>query len=152
MVATPNLFQTRFLFSVRRPVAIPVATDGDSTGEVRESSHLIKYANLIWFSLMFSFPIIFVCIFLSLSAFVYVYLLEYFGVNCFPYFVIYLPGKFSDCFAGRFGHAFSPFTHTHCAYHEWGPIPGSVYLRIRGDCVAVPQWMNFPSGHCENPS
>jgi len=40
-------FKTRFLFSIRRPVAIPVATAGDSTGDARESSHLIRNANLM---------------------------------------------------------------------------------------------------------
>ena len=50
--------------------------------------------------------------------------------------------------------AFSPHTHTHtfCSLHERGPILGSKLLRIRGDCVVVPQWMYFPSDHCENPS
>jgi len=39
----------------------------------------------------------------------------------------YLPGKFSGCFAGGdLGMHYSPFTHTHYAYHEWGPVPGSV--------------------------
>ena len=127
MVANPNLFSNPFSFLVHRPVAIPVATNGDSTVEARESSHLIKYANLIWFSFMFSFPILFVCIFLSLFAFVYICFLEYLGVDCFPYFVIYLPGKFSYCFAGGFGYAsFSLHTHTPYAHHEWGPVPGFV--------------------------
>jgi len=30
--------------------------------------------------------------------------------------------------------------------------PGLSSLELEGDCVAVPQWMYFPSGHCENPS
>jgi len=46
----------------------------------------------------------------------------------------------------------SPFTLTFYSLHEWGPIPGFELLRIRGDCVAVSQWMYFPSRHCENPS
>jgi len=47
MVATPKSFLNPFSFSVRLPVAIPVATAGDSTGDARESSHLIRYANLM---------------------------------------------------------------------------------------------------------
>ena len=31
-------------------------------------------------------------------------------------------------------------SHIHfCSIHEWGPISGSELLRIRGDCVAMPQ-------------
>jgi len=47
MVATPNLFLNPFFFSVRLSVVILVATAGDSTGDSRESSHLIRYANLM---------------------------------------------------------------------------------------------------------
>jgi len=39
-VATPkSFFKNPFSFSVRLPVAIPVATAGNFTGEARESSH-----------------------------------------------------------------------------------------------------------------
>jgi len=55
-----SLFKTRFLFSVRLPVAIPVATAGDSTGEARESSYLIRYADWMWFSLFLSFIYLFI--------------------------------------------------------------------------------------------
>ena len=54
-------------------------------------------------------------------------------MNYFVYFdiyvgiALYLPGKLSDCFAGGgLGMHHPPFTHTHYAYHEWGPVPGSV--------------------------
>ena len=54
-------------------------------------------------------------------------------MNYFAYFdiyfgiALYLPGKFSSCFeGGGLGMHRSPFTHTHCALHEWGPIPGFV--------------------------
>ena len=53
MVATPKSFLNPFLFSIRLPVAIPVATAGDSTGEARESSYLIRYADWMWFSFFF---------------------------------------------------------------------------------------------------
>jgi len=46
-VATPSFFSNLFSFLVRRLVAIPVATDGDSIGDARESSHLIRNANLM---------------------------------------------------------------------------------------------------------
>jgi len=51
-----------------------------------------------------------------------------------------------------FGYKCNPLSHTHtfCSLHEWGPIPGSELLRIREDCVVVPQWMYLPTGHCEN--
>jgi len=41
----------------------------------------------------------------------------------------------------------SPFTHTPCAYNEWGPIPGSEYnLELEGLCSnvtwdALPIWL-----------
>jgi len=54
MVVTPNLFLNLFSFLVRRLVAILIATDGDATGDARESSHLIRYANWMWFFLIFS--------------------------------------------------------------------------------------------------
>jgi len=76
MVANPNLFSNPISFSVRLPVVISVATDGDSAGEARESSHLIRYANWMWFFLMFSFLFIFICLLLSLFSCVYICLLE----------------------------------------------------------------------------
>ena len=44
-------------------------------------------------------------------------------------------------------------SHKHCVHD----MSEALYLglsnfRIRGDCVAVPRWMYFTSGHCENPS
>ena len=41
------------IFLVRRPVAISVATDGDSTGGARESDHLFGCAKLMWFFFIF---------------------------------------------------------------------------------------------------
>jgi len=38
MVATPNLFLNPFSFLVRRPVAILVATDGNSTGTLNSQA------------------------------------------------------------------------------------------------------------------
>jgi len=49
MVATPNSVFTNFIFLVHRPVAISVVTDGDSTGDARESDHLFGCAKLMWF-------------------------------------------------------------------------------------------------------
>jgi len=46
MVATPNSVFTKFYFLVHRPVAISVATDGDSTRDARESNHLFGCARL----------------------------------------------------------------------------------------------------------
>jgi len=51
------------------------------------------------------------------------------------FFFIFVFGISARC---GFGYILcSPFTHTFCSLHEWGPIPGSELLRIRGDCVAV---------------
>jgi len=62
-------------------------------------------------------------------------------------------GILNNCQVGVWVYiVFSLHTHTFYLLHEWGPIPGSELLRIRGDCVAVSQWMYFPSGHCENPN
>jgi len=39
--------------------------------------------------------------------------------------------------------------HTHTLCISWaGPYTRVCELGVRGHCVAVPQWMNFPSGHC----
>ena len=52
-----KLYFYKFFFLVRRPIAISVATDGDSTGDTRESGHLFECAKLMWFFLhIFSFP------------------------------------------------------------------------------------------------
>jgi len=54
----------KFLFLVRRPVAISVVTDGDSTGDVRESDHLFGRAKLMWFFFIFFLSHFFlVCVF-----------------------------------------------------------------------------------------
>ena len=53
MVATPNSVFTNFIFLVRRPVAISVATNGDSTGDVRRLDHLFGCAKLMWFFFIF---------------------------------------------------------------------------------------------------
>jgi len=77
----------------------------------------------VLFPLSFSlFIIVFICMCIYLS-------LEVIVCKLFCIFSIYLPGKFSGCFAGGgYGMQHSPSTHTHtlCAYHERGPIPGSV--------------------------
>jgi len=65
MVATPNYVFYKFLFLVRRPVAITVATDGDSTGDGREADHLFGCAKLMWFFFIFFFLIFFGMCFLS---------------------------------------------------------------------------------------
>ena len=65
MVATPKSFLNSFLFLIRLLVAIPVATAGDSTGEARESSYLIRYADWMWFSFFFSFFFIYLFSFIS---------------------------------------------------------------------------------------
>jgi len=63
MVATSKtLFQ--ILFLVCRLVAISVATDGDSTGDARESYHLFGCAKLMWFFFIFFLSYFFlVCVF-----------------------------------------------------------------------------------------
>jgi len=43
----------KFYFLVRRTVVISVATDGDSTGEARESDHLFGCAKLMLFFFIF---------------------------------------------------------------------------------------------------
>jgi len=123
---------------VHCPIAISVAADGDSTGEAREFGHLFGCAKVMWFFLIVLLP--FFLIFLSFFIFriiVCVY------SSLFWYLEWWL--------VWGFGYTLnSPFTHAFCSLHEWDPISGSELFRIRGDCVAVPQWMYFPSGHCEN--
>jgi len=64
MVATPKPLCTNFNFLVRRPLAISVATDGDSTGDARESDHLFGCAKLMWFFFIFFLSHFFwVCVF-----------------------------------------------------------------------------------------
>jgi len=53
MVTTPKPLFSNFNFLVRRPVAISVVTDGDSTGDARESDHLFGCARLMWFFFIF---------------------------------------------------------------------------------------------------
>jgi len=53
MVATPNSVFFQIFFLVCCLVAISVATDGDSTGDVRESDHLFGCAKLMWFFFIF---------------------------------------------------------------------------------------------------
>ena len=55
MVAISNSVFTNFIFLVRRPVVISVATDGDSTGDFRELGHLIKYKIDVVVSIFFLF-------------------------------------------------------------------------------------------------
>ena len=125
---------------VRHLVAISVAIDGDSTRDAIESGHLFGCAKLMWFFFIFFLP--FFLIFLSLFYRIieYVYILLYFGIwnNCQVWVGVYI--------------VFSLHINTFCSLNEWGPIPGSELLRIKGDCVAVSRWMYFPSGHYENPS
>ena len=65
MVVTPNSVFTNFIFLVRRPVAILVATDGDFTGDARESDHLFGCAKLMWFFFIFFLSHFFlICVFL----------------------------------------------------------------------------------------
>jgi len=71
MVATPKSFLNPFLFSIRLPVAIPVATAGDSTGEARESSYLIRYADWMWFSFFFFLFYLFIFFYFFFSPFFY---------------------------------------------------------------------------------
>jgi len=57
----------------------------------------------------------------------------------------------------RRGFRFAFFSlHTLTLYfvHEMSAVLylGLSSLKLKGDCVAVSQWMYFPSGHCENPS
>ena len=52
-MVTPNSVFTNFIFLVRRPVAILVATDGDSIGDARESDHLFGCGKLMWFFFIF---------------------------------------------------------------------------------------------------
>jgi len=127
---------------VRHPVAISVATDGDSTGEARESGHLVGCAKLMWFFFIFFLPLLFFKSF---------YLIFFYIWNsCICMFFILVFGIIFKC---GFGYTlYSPFTHTFCSLHEWGPILGSELLRIIWDYIVVPQWMYFPSGHCENPN
>jgi len=129
---------------VRRPVVISVVTDSDSTRDTRESNHLFGCAKLMWFFFIFFlshfFFFLHMCI---LSLFIFRIIVCLYSL--FWYFEWLL--------GGGFGYTlYSPFICTFCSLHEWGPIPGFELLRIRGDCVAMSQWMYFPSGHCENPS
>ena len=118
-------------FLVRRPVAISVATTGDSIGDYRESSHLIRYANLMWFFLMFSFPLL-LFVYSSLHMCLYIfsfwvncvwinfaYVDRYFGIALFAWEV-------SGYSAGGVWVCIILPSHTHCAYHEWDPILGFV--------------------------
>ena len=50
---------------------------------------------------------------------------------------------------------FSPFTHSLLYFvHDMSEAlySGLSSLELEGDCVVVPQWMYFPSGHWENHS
>ena len=67
-----TLYFSQILFLVRRLVAISITTDGNSTGDVRESGHLFGCAKLIWF-----FFIFFLSLFFFLFGFVYFYLFLY---------------------------------------------------------------------------
>jgi len=67
MVANPNsIFLQNFNFLVRRPVAISVVTDGDFTGDARESDHLFGCAKLMRFFFIFFLSHFFfwVCVFI----------------------------------------------------------------------------------------
>ena len=72
------------------------------------------------------------------------------------FFFIFVFGIIVRCGFGytlysTFTHTYT-HTHTFCSLHEWGPIPGSELVKIRGDYVVVSQWMYFTSGYCENPN
>ena len=58
----------------------------------------------------------------------FVYFDVYFGI------ALYLPGKFSGCFAGGgLGMHHSPFTHTHIAHYMSGALyPGLSNLELEG--------------------
>jgi len=76
VVATSNLFL--------KPVFFFGSPSGRDSGcdswrlhwDARESSHLIRYANLMWFFIIFSFLFLFIFLLLSLFACVYICFLE----------------------------------------------------------------------------
>jgi len=51
-------------------------------------------------------------------------------------------------------HFFSLHTLTLYFVHDMSEALylGLSSLELEGDCVVVPQWMYFPSGHCKNPN
>ena len=118
---------------------------------------------LFYFSFIIIIIIVYIYIFLILDDWFFIYLLLillYFHAwilnSKIDDFIIYIFVWFFYLFAGRdLGMHYPPFTHTHthCVYDMSGALySGLSNFRIRGDCVAVSQWMYFPSGHCENPS
>jgi len=76
------LFYFYILFLVRNPVAILVVTDGDSTRDFRELSHLIKYTKLMWlfqFFFVFFFSLFFFISFFSSYIYFFCFILFYFS-------------------------------------------------------------------------
>ena len=91
----------------------------------------------------------------SLFQFMYIFLLVYdIFVDIVPQGRKYVFVWISFAGGGLGLHVFSPFTHSpYILYMNMSAAlyPGLSSLELEGDCVAVPQWMYFPSGHCENP-
>ena len=139
MVATPKSFLNPFSFLGCLPVAISVATAGDSTGDSRESSHLIRYAHLMWFFLMFSFPLllfVYSCIPMCL------YIIS-FWVNCVLIIFSYVDRCFGIALLAweifwlfcRRGFGYASFSrHTHIVHIMSGALyPGLCNLELKGN-------------------
>jgi len=132
-------FQFNFWFAV--PSQFRLWQMATPLGTVESPTIYLDVQNWCGFFFIFFLPLPFL-IFLSLF--------DMWNYCMCMFFFILVFGIIARC---GFGYTlYSPFTHTFCSLYEWGFIPGSELLRIRGDCVAVPQWMYFPSGHCENPN
>jgi len=95
----------------------------------------VIFLNIFSFALFFLFMYVYSCLFLIFGITICVCSLLFGMIICWG-----------------FGYTlYSPFTHILCSLHEWDPILVSELLIIREDCVVVPRWIYFPSGHCENP-
>jgi len=107
MVVTPKFVFANFIL-VRCPIAISVATDGDSTREAREFDNLFGCAKLMWF-----FFIFFLSPFFFLFRYVYSCLFLIFGIVVCVYSLV-----FGIIVMWGFGYTlYSFFTHTHTHTH-----------------------------------
>jgi len=143
MVATPNSVFTNFIFWFVVPSRFWLRQMATPLGTLESQTIYLDVQDWCGFSSYFFFS----HYFFGYAFFIFFYKII---VCVYSIFFIFVFGIIARC---GFRYAlYSPFTHTFYSLHEWGPIPRSELLRIRGDCVAMSQWMYFPSGHCENPS